>query len=90
MPSRERRILDKDKEIRKLKKTAGHYFTCTINGAIENEKLKQENIILKRQLAIAINKLELMKSHFGQAKQGPWVEIASIVEIILDEIRGIK
>ena len=42
MSSRERRLLDKDKEIRKLKSTAGHYFACTINGAIENEKLKQE------------------------------------------------
>lgn len=32
---------DKDKEIRKLKGTVGHYFTATIEGAIRIEKQKQ-------------------------------------------------
>lgn len=58
MPSRERRLLDKDKEIRKLKGTAGHYFTCTINSAIENEKLKQELDRTKKKLDIAVDALK--------------------------------
>ena len=53
MTSRERRLLDKDKEIRKLKGTAGHYFTCTISAAIENEKLKQELADTKKKLEYA-------------------------------------
>ena len=80
MLSRERRILDKDKEIRKLKSSLGHYFNKCIDIGMENE-------ILKRQLSIAINKLELMKNHYSQAKQGPWKEFVTIIDITLDEIR---
>ena len=57
MKSRERRLLDKDKEIRKLKGTAGHYFTCTISAAIENEKLKQELADTKKKLDICVKAL---------------------------------
>ena len=65
MSSRERRLLDKDKEIRKLKGTVGHYFTCTINGAIENEKLKQELITTRKALDIAVDALkEINKNAF--------------------------
>ena len=59
MSSRERRLLDKDKEIRKLKGTAGHYFACTINGAIENEKLKQE--LIRTRKALDVIKKEMSK-----------------------------
>ena len=58
MSSRERRLLDKDKEIRKLKGIAGHYFTCTINSAIKNEKLKQELIRTRKALDVALDWLE--------------------------------
>ena len=51
MPSRERRLLDKDKEIRKLKNNLGHYFTnCCVLG-VKNE-------ILKQQLKIATDALK--------------------------------
>ena len=63
MSSRERRLLDKDKEIRKLKGTAGHYFTCTINGAIENEKLKQELDRTRKALEIAKNAINSAADH---------------------------
>lgn len=83
MPLRERRLLDKDKEIRKLKSSLGHYFNKCIDIGLENE-------ILKRQLSIAINKLELMKNHYSQAKQGPQKEFVSLIEITLDEIRSLE
>lgn len=51
MPSRERRLLDKDKEIRKLKNNLGHYFTNSIVLGIKNE-------ILKQQLKIATDALK--------------------------------
>jgi len=51
MPSRERRLLDKDKEIRKLKNNLGHYFTNSVVLGIKNEKLKQ-------QLHIAVEALK--------------------------------
>lgn len=54
MPSRERRLLDKDKEIRKLKNNLGHYFTnCCVLG-VKNE-------ILKQQLKIATDALKTIK-----------------------------
>lgn len=54
MPSRERRLLDKDKEIRKLKNNLGHYFTnCCVLG-VKNE-------ILKQQLKIATDVLKLSR-----------------------------
>lgn len=83
MPSRERRILDKDKEIRKLKSSLGHYFNRCIDLGLDNE-------ILKRQLSIAMNKLELIKNHYSQAKQGPWKEFVDIINITLDEIREVR
>lgn len=80
MPSRERKLLDKDKEIRKLKSSLGHYFNRCIDLGLDNE-------ILKRQLSIAMNKLELMKNHYSQAKQGPCKEFVAIINITLDEIK---
>ena len=55
MSSRERRLLDKDKEIRKLKSTAGHYFNCTIDGAIKIYKLK-------KALDVAVDALKIIGS----------------------------
>lgn len=75
MPSRERRILDKDKEIRKLKGTLGHYFTCTINGAIKIHKLEKELECKKKQLALALDCIN------GIIKDLPWVKRT------LDEIK---
>ena len=54
MPSRERRLLDKDKEIRKLKNNLGHYFTNSIVLGIKNE-------ILKQQLKIATDALKYIQ-----------------------------
>lgn len=55
MQSRERRLLDKDKEIRKLKCNLGHYFTNSVVLGIKNE-------ILKQQLKIATDALKLFDS----------------------------
>lgn len=63
MASRERRILDKDKEIRKLKSSLGHYFTQTMCLAFENDKLK-------KKLEIAMTCLN------GVIKDLPWVKRA--------------
>lgn len=54
MPSRERRLLDKDKEIRKLKCNLGHYFTNSVVLGIKNE-------ILKQQLKIATDALKYIQ-----------------------------
>ena len=75
MPSRERRILDKDKEIRKLKSSLGHYFTCTIDSAIKIHKLEQELECKKKQLNLALTCMN------GVMKDLPWVKR------ILDEIK---
>lgn len=79
MPSRERRILDKDKEIRKLKSGLGHYFSCTINGAIKNHKLEQE---IKRYRAA----LELIKnlSGAGMSYQDMVIECREIAKLAFD------
>lgn len=61
MPSRECRILDKDKEIRKLKGALGHYFTNSMVWAFENDTLK-------KQLALALDCLN------GVIKDLPWVK----------------
>lgn len=64
MPSRERRLLDKNKEIRKLKNNLGHYFTnCCVLG-VKNE-------ILKQQLKIAIDKLKGIKSYYDDSYADP-------------------
>ena len=68
MPSRERRILDKDKEIRKLKSSLGHYFSCTIDGAIKIHKLEQELEFKKKQLNLALTCMN------GVIKDLPWVK----------------
>lgn len=68
MPSKERRILDKDKEIRKLKSSLGHYFTCTIDGAIKIHKLEQELECKKKQLNLALDCLN------GVINGLPWVK----------------
>lgn len=79
MPSRERRILDKDKEIRKLKGTLRHYFTCSINSAIKNSKLEQE---IKRYRAA----LELIKnlSGAGMSYHDIVIEMREIAKWALD------
>lgn len=78
MSSRERRILDKDKEIRKLKSSLGHYFSCTIDGAIKIHKLEQELECKKKQLNLALNCLN------GVIKDFPWVKRT------LDEIKALE
>lgn len=78
MPSRERRILDKDKEIRKLKGTLGHYFTCTIDGAIKIHKLEQELECKKKQLNLALDCMN------GVIKDLSWVKRT------LDEITALE
>ena len=83
MPSRERRILDKDKEIRKLKSAVGHYFTCTIDGAIKIHKLEQELECKKKQLNLALDCMN------GVIKDLPWVK-RTLDEITALEQKDIK
>lgn len=79
MSSTERRLLDKDKEIRKLKSTLGHYFNCSIDNAIKNYKLKQE---IKRYRAA----LELIKnlSGAGMSYQDMVIECREIAKLAFD------
>lgn len=89
MPLKERRILDKDKEIRKLKKTAGHYFTCTIDSAIKNEKLKQELVRTKKALDIAEEALKWIDETY-ELGMGYEAEIRGKCELALEEINKTK
>lgn len=75
MASRERRILDKDKEIRKLKSSLGHYFT---NSMV----LSLENYTLKKQLNLALDCLN------GVIKDLPWVK--RTLDEIKELDKGIK
>lgn len=98
MPSRERRMLDKDKEIRKLKSTAGHYFNCTIDGAIKIYKLKKAldvavNALKSIQEYGAIAMSELQKNGLGgfQKPVSKMQDMAHLAEKQINEItKGLK
>lgn len=82
MSSRERRLLDKDKEIRKLKSTAGHYFNCTIDGAIKIYKLE-------KALDVAIKFIKAIEADLGKGSCASKAldEINEITKELKDENR---
>lgn len=83
MPSRERRLLDKDKEIRKLKNNLGHYFTnCCVLG-VKNE-------ILKQQLKIATDALKRIESTKWYDSMSSYEEMTFIAMKTLEQITALE
>lgn len=75
MSSRERRLLDKDIEIRKLQGELKHYKTCFFSCVLEKDRLK-------KQLEIAVDALEAIKNGKEPICLGTGMDINDALEQI--------
>lgn len=78
MPSRERRLLDKDKEIRKLQGELKHYKTCFFSCVFDLDRTK-------KQLETAVSALKYIQN--GNLGFSPAMDFA---EKALEQINKLK